>query len=302
MQRTIIVYNPRSSRFFDVKKDVIDRAKNLEGCLVGKYEIKKIGLDANVERLAEILSDGDMVVSAGGDATGVISVNAILRSGKDVVLAVLPYGNFNDLSHTLGVKSFDDIFSSRVQKNKLYPLEIIVDGEFFRYATCYVTVGMMAESVKIYDTPDLRHKLKTRFGRAIMSYVDLAKWYFKNRHRKTFLSQFELNGDLKKPGMSDYIAVNGCRMAKVLKSGGNYHDEKIFHRYVGKLTSFWRLARFMIRGVMCGVPGEKTAEDVLEFVKSSRVEIQAEGEYKVFANVRKIEIKKGEKYLNVIEI
>lgn len=302
MRRLIIVYNPMSSRYADVKSQVLDKAKNLEGILMGKYEIKKIGLDKNVEKLAEILNNGDMVVSAGGDATGVISVNAIVRSGRDAVLAVLPFGNFNDLSRTLGVERFEDVFGDKVQESKLYPLEIKIDGELFRYATCYVTVGMMAESVKIYDTPDLRRKLKTRFGREIISYVDLAKWYFGNRRKKVFLPQFYLNGALKKPGMSDYIAVNGRYMAKVLKGGEEYCDKKIFRRYVGKLTRLPRLVKFMATGMMRRVPGEETVGDVLEFVNPAKVEIQAEGEYKVCDNVKKIEIKKGTKYLKVVKI
>lgn len=302
MRRLIIVYNPRSSRYADVKSQVLDKAKNLEGVLVGKYEIKKIGLDKNVEKLAEILRDEDIVISAGGDATGVMSANAIIRSGKDVVLAVLPFGNFNDLSRTLGVEKFDDVFGGKARESKLYPLEIKINGELFRYATCYVTVGMMAESVKIYDTPELRRKLKTRFGRAIISYVDLAKWYFGNRHKKIFLPQFYLNGTLEKSGMSDYIAVNGRYMAKVLKGGEEYRDGKIFRRYVGKLTRLPRLVKFMAVGMMRRVPGEKTTGDVLDFVNSTKVEIQAEGEYKVCENVKKIEIKKGKKYLKVMKI
>ena len=110
MKRLLIVYNPRSSRAADVKMEVIDKARKLAGFMVGKYEIEKIGLDQNVANLAKILKDGDIVLSAGGDATGVIAVNAIIESGRDVTLAVLPYGNFNDLARTLGTNRFKDIF------------------------------------------------------------------------------------------------------------------------------------------------------------------------------------------------
>ena len=73
---------------------------------------------------------------------------------------------------------------------KYYPLEIFVDGKFVRYATCYVTVGMMGEAVKLYNKPKMRKTLKTVFGRKIGSYTKLAKWYFKNRHKKQFLPAF----------------------------------------------------------------------------------------------------------------
>ena len=49
------------------------------------------------------------------------------------------------------------------------------------------------------------------------------------------------------------------------------------------------------------VPGAETKGDVLEFVKPATVEIQAEGEYRVFRNVKKIEIRKAEKWLKVVQ-
>ena len=102
------------------------------------------------------------------------------------------------------------------KSEKFYPLEIVVDGKLFRCATCYVTIGMTAEAVKLYDEPGMRKKLKHNYGRSVSSYTELIKWYFKNRHRKEFLPQFKLNGELQKKGISDYVAVNG----KYLVCGG----------------------------------------------------------------------------------
>ena len=123
MKRLFIVYNPRSSRFLDVKKEVIDKTKSLKGYMVGKYEVEPTDVDENAKNLAKILKDGDLVLSAGGDATASISANGILRSNKDVTLAVLPYGNFNDLARTLGAKKFEDLFIDAQDKQ----LETIPD-------------------------------------------------------------------------------------------------------------------------------------------------------------------------------
>ena len=163
MKQLFILYNPNSSRSADVKRGVLDHQKDFKGYLIGKYEVEKTDVDKNATKFAKLLKDGDLVIAAGGDATGVIAANAILKSEKDVTLAVLPYGNFNDLSRTLGTKTLDDISSA--YSNKFYPLEIYVDDKFFRYATCYVTVGMMAEAVRLYDEPKLRKTLKTAKGR-----------------------------------------------------------------------------------------------------------------------------------------
>lgn len=324
MQRLLIVYNPSSSRFADVKKAVLTPAQNLKGCLIGKYEVEKTNLDSNITKLSKLIQDGDLVISAGGDATGIIASNGILKSGKDATLAVLPYGNFNDLSHTLGTSKMEDIIiwmgelaggtpaarsrqASTVRETarlgsiqKLYPLEIIVDDKLFRYATCYVTIGMMAESVKIYDHPKMRKKLKKASGRKISSYTNLAGWYFKNRHKKAFLPDFKLNGELQPRGTSDYAAINGRFLARIMKSRSYYQNPHTFLHQTDRLTNLWRLSKLMIKSILFHVPSTETRHDILEFLSPATVEIQAEGEYQVFKDIKKIEIKKGNKFIKVI--
>ena len=325
MKRLLVIYNSNSSLFANVKRDVLDHLTDLKGYIIGKYEVTKTNIDDNINKLAKLLEEGDLVVSAGGDATGVITSNAILKSGKDVNLAVLPYGNFNDLSRTLGTNSFEDIISwvsdgtggsptarrrmsSTVREaaaagpaQKYYPLEIIVDGQFYRYSTCYVTIGMMGAAVKLYDSPRLRKKLKTNFGRKVSSYTELASWYFKNRHKKVFLSEFKLNGQLQPKKTSDYIAFNGRYMARIMKSREDYSDPNTFRSKTDQLTSFWRLAKLMAKSIFHQIPGSKTIGDRLEFLKPATVELQAEGEHSIFRNIKTIEIRKSKKYLKVIK-
>ena len=303
MQRLLIVYNPRSSRFADVKKGVLTHAQNLKGYLIGKYEVEQTNLEANITKLSKLIQDGDLVISAGGDATGIIASNGVLKSGKDATLAVLPYGNFNDLSHTLGTSKLEDIINKPARSGlvqKLYPLEIIVDGKLFRYATCYVTIGMMAESVKIYDQPKMRKKLKTSFGRKISSYTDLAGWYFKYRHKKQFLPDFKLNGELQPKNTSDYAAVNGRFLARVLKSTPYYQNPHTFLHETDRLTNFWRLSKLITKSIFFRIANTETTYDKIEFLEPATIELQAEGEYKVFKNIKQIEIKKSDKFVKVI--
>lgn len=300
MQRLFLIYNPRSSRYAEVKRDVLDQIHDLKGYIIGKYEVQPTNLDDNITQFSKILKDGDLVISAGGDATGVIAVNSILKSGKDATLAALPYGNFNDLSRTLGTKTLNDIFSRTRQAHLFYPLEICVDGKFFRYATCYVTIGMTAEAVHIYDLPGMRKKLKKGFGRSISSYTELAGWYFKHRHKKQFIPDFTLNGQPQPPKSSDYAAVNGSSMARVMKGGKDCFKPKVFRSEVDRLTSFYRLAKLMIRSIFHRIPGSNTAGDTIEFAKPATITLQAEGEHQTFKNIQKIEIKKGTTCLKVI--
>ena len=300
IQRMILVYNPRSSRFAEVKTDVIDKVYKLKGYMIGKYEVEHTDVDQNSVKLAKILKNGDLVLAAGGDATAQIAANSIIKSNKDATLAVLPYGNFNDLSRTLKTNTIEQVLEQK-NTHKLYPLEIIVDGKLFRYATCYVTIGMTADAVKLYDTPKVRKKLKTNFGRKISSYTSLASWYFKNRHKKVFLPEFKLNGELQHKKTSDYAAINGRSMARVMKGGEDYQNSKIFRSETDRLTNFWRLFKLMAKSIFHRVPGTDTTGDTIEFIKPATVAIQAEGEYHTFKNVKTIEIKKGDKCLKVIE-
>lgn len=299
MQRLIIIYNPRSSRFSDVNKEVLDKTRELKGYLIGKYEVEKTNLDDNIVKFSKLIKDGDIIVAAGGDATGIIASNGILKSGKDATLAVLPYGNFNDLSRTLRTSKFEDVLKAKT--GKLYPLEIYVDGKLFRYATCYTTIGMTAEAVKLYNKPVMRRKLKKIFGRYVSSYTELIGWYFKNRHKKQFIPEFKLNGVLKHKKTSDYAALNGRSMARVMKGGEDFKNPKIFRSETDRLTNFWRLFKLMAKSILFRTPGSETKGDVIEFLNPATVEIQTEGEWKKFEDIKKIEIRKGAKCLKVIE-
>lgn len=309
MRRIVIVCNPRSSRYARVRKEVLDFLMNpnflrekygLTGVTIFRYEVAPTNVDDNALKLSKLLHDDDLVLSVGGDATGVIGLNAVMLSGKDATLAALPYGNFNDLARTLGIKKFDDIF--RAETKKLFPLDIIVDDCHFRYASCYVTVGMMAEAVELFDSKKVRTGLRKRKNRAVRSYFELAKWYFIHRHKKVFLPDFMMNSVLMRR-KSDYIVVNGKSLARVIRGRKNAFSPEVFTRKVGKLTSFVRLVWFMAKGMLCRISGEEVLkEDTIDFIEPANVEIQAEGEYKKFENIKKIQIKKNKAFVKVISL
>ena len=301
MSRLILVYNPNSSNYRRVKKDVLDKREEIfEGYNLSEYTIKKIGFENNVKNLTKIIKDGDILLALGGDATAAITANAILKSSKDAVLTVLPYGNFNDLARTLGTMNLKTL-DLKTRPIKLYPLEIYVDGEFWRFATCYVTIGMTAEAVELFDEPKFRKYMQKGHKSSWRSYLELARWYFKNRHRKVFLPEFTINGKATMKKTSDYAAVSGKSMCRVMKGGDDFKKPKVFRSKAFKTISFPKLFILMTRAILVRTPGEETKGDTLEFVNPATVELQAEGEYQIFENIKKIEVKKGDKCLRVIQ-
>lgn len=204
LKRLVIVYNSRSSKHAALEAEVLAPARKLSGWLVGKYEVLPTHVRDNAERLAKTLQDGDLVIVAGGDGTASVAVNGIMLSEKDVTLGVLGYGNFNDVARMLRSKQpvkYGDEYIGGVSEiverfeagkvREVYPLEALVDGKHWRYAPCYITLGMFAESTAVFDQPKVRQRLKDGKRHHLYSIGNLAIWYFKNRKRE-FLPEMEL--------------------------------------------------------------------------------------------------------------
>lgn len=301
MQRLIVVYNPNSSQYVHVKANFLTELPKLKGYTIGKYAIKKAPFNDNVVNLQKILKKGDIVIAAGGDATASIAMNAILLSKKDITFGVLPYGNFNDLARTLGTMNTTRMLghlkgqessSAPLVVKRLYPLDVIVDGKHWRYASGYVTIGMTAEAVELFDEPKFRKKMQKGHKSSWRSYLALAKWYFKNRHKKVFIPEFTLNGQPTKSKISDYCALSGRSMCRVMKGGNDYLRPEVFRSENCRLTSFPRLFNLMAKSILFRVPGQETTSDTIRFKNPATVEIQAEGEYNIFKDITTITIVK----------
>lgn len=321
LQKLIIVYNPRSSHYAKVQREVLASARQLKGWLVGKYELKPTDVDDNAARLAKLLNDGDLVVAAGGDGTAAVAVNGIMQSKKDVTFSALGYGNFNDVARMLGTKRAVEYggeyvggiteITQRFEAGKvtgIYPLEAKVDGKLWRYAPCYVTLGMFAESAAVLNSESVRKKLRTGKKHLFFSLWQLAKWYFSN-HKQVFLpgmmlarTKDQMSVEVKLPGgTTDYLAINSPRVAKLMRGTKSAHRMREFRSTTAQLGSFWRLMWFMTRSVVARIPGKKTLGDVIKFEQPSTVMIHAEGEYQKLEDVKKIEIKKSKTALKVVQ-
>lgn len=317
MQRLIIVYNPRSSKHAKIDAEVIRPAMKLAGYMVGKFEVKHTPLDENALNLSKIIMNGDLVISAGGDGTSSVALNGIMLSQKNATLAVLGYGNFNDFARTLGHKNLDEIISDFEQSNSknFYPLEAIIDGNHYRYAACYFTVGMFAESTEVFDSKSARKNLKTGKKGLFYSLRKLAGWYFKNKRTAFLPSDIKLNGSslntykLSKSGnrssirgkkVSDLLFINGKTVAKLMRGGDFWQHQSDFLFNYSKLTSFPRLVCFMIKSISHRIPGKivNTPQEI-SFDAPSEIEIQGEGEYQKI-NLKTLTVKKSEHGIKVL--
>ncbi len=303
MKRLFIVYNPRSSHYAQVKKDIIEKLKGLKGVMIGKFEVAPTNVDDNAKRLAKVLSSGDLVIAAGGDGTANIAVNGIMLSrAQNVKFGVIGYGNFNDVARTFGGLKLEDILRGRVRR--VYPLECKINGKHWRFGMCYFTLGMFAEACACFDAPKTRKTLRKGGRKTIFSLMTLTKWWLKNRRRKFLPDSFALGdssedfADCKK--VSDYMAVNGRSVAKIMKGSDWYLKEGAFLSMTGQMTKFRKLVPMMMKSVLRRIPGEESDYDCLVFPEATKVMIQAEGEYKMISGVRTVEIMKVGKPLLVV--
>lgn len=306
MKRLILVYNPRSSRYARVRKEVLAPVRRLKGWMIGRFEVVNTDVDDNARRLAKILKDDDLVVAAGGDAAATIAVNGIMLSGfPEVKLAVLGYGNFNDVAKSFGnlnLKAVLDL-AEKDRKKRVWALDLLVDGKHFRYGMSYFTVGMFAESCALFDEPEIREKLCSGKKGVLFSIKELARWWRRERKRR-FLPDFEViwrGGKTRRcTGCTDYVAVNGLRMAQLMKGRHWCLLKDEFQSEVGNLSSFGGLMRIMLPSIVRQIPGEETKDDVLKFDEGGEVMVQAEGEYKRVKVERTIEVKKARRPIWVI--
>lgn len=307
--KIILVINPRSTQARRAKKEILEPLNQFifeqggtKKVTVLKYEIQPTNVDENARGLAKMLSDDDIMITIGGDGTATIGLNAVLLSCKQVKYYTVPYGNFNDIARTVRA----------ARGGKVFLLEALLDGEHFRYALCYFTVGMLAKSTEIFDETRIRERLRKKRNNLFFSLFELFKWFLIN-HKTRFIpdftyrliGSFKNNKDLKQGGVkknySDMIILNGVSMAKIMR-GGEYYRNRYFLVKTGRMQNIFSIGWFMIRSILFKVPGEKVEGCEFFFKKedSCTIEIQAEGEYKKFSNVEKIEFRKVKEALQIL--
>lgn len=202
---------------------------------------------------------------------------------------------------------------------KIYPLEVLVDGKHWRYAPCYATLGLLAEASEMMDGGKMRKSLNTGKRGPLYSLVMAVFWYLKNKGRKFLPAsvsagsrdsadagvsvagvEVRLNGELLEEGTTDYLAVNGPTMSRLMKGGKWYLSEEGFGSGAKRLGKFWKMVGFGLRSVVFGLKLAETKGDVVEFSVPSTVEIQAEGEYQRLEGVSRIEVRKAERGMMVV--
>ena len=282
--RVILVCNCKSTGHKRVEKEVVKPLREFilrqKGMTFLRFDVELPTLEENAEKLSRLIMDGDVVLAAGGDGTAGIGVNGIMQSGKVAKFYVIPYGNFNDIIQILRTNS----------GKRVYPIEALMDGKHFRYALAYFTIGMMAESTKIFDDEKVRRKLRKSKFNLIFSLKTLLMWFFVNR-KKDYIT---IDGQK----YSDILVVNGKNVARLMK-GGEYYLGETFLYTEQRLNNLFAMVFFMLQAMFSGIPGKKLKNKTIHFEEKQRIFIQSEGEYKDLV-VQEISFSKSDKTIEIL--
>lgn len=278
-RRLVIVENPRSSAASNIEHEVFDRL-DAQNVRYERVTMRYPNATANILDLAETLKSGDMVISAAGDGTASQVANATLLSAEDIEIGFLPYGNFNDIAraHTrLGSTVLDLLHAEAITT---IPLTIMNDGEHWRYAPAYATVGWSALATQVFSHDISRYITRNtlpplKLGASLLQIV-----YRYYRDRSYTLPDFTAHDTSEiHTGLTDIIAINNPAVASSIGSRRKWYDTEEFGYRELDVSHFFPNLVFGLQSLARQMPLSSKERVDIRFHEPVTIPIQTEGEF-----------------------
>lgn len=277
-EQLIIIQNPNSTRADKIDQKVFVPL-DAQGIPYEIYHTESADTEQNIADMQEQIPRDATVIIAAGDGTAMQAVNASLRGQKDWTLGFVPLGNFNDNAHSHARRHdsvLDLLGAPEIATN---PLAIEVDGEYWRHAPAYMTIGWTALAASQFGDSESRKAMKDAPAalKLVKSLGQLAGNYFHNR--RTLLPPFEANGAYQ-ASTTDVLAINSPYVGGIVRSQDSYFDKS----YFGSRTDI-NVGRilpnipFGLRAIAGHTPSDRVDSLHLTFEEVSHVPVQTEGEF-----------------------
>lgn len=287
----IVIRNPNSTDAAHV--DELEFELKRQDISYVPYETESADTEDNIAAMQYMLPDHEAtVISAAGDGTAMQLLNAILRSGKQrsITSGFVNYGGFGDIPHAHNDKrdAVMDVLAAPVTERR--PLTIDVNGEYWRDAPAYMTLGFTALAAMKFDTPESRQMMKSgpQLLKRPKSILQLGQSYFE--HSGTHLPPFRIDDDAQvNHRATDIIVANNPYVGGIIKLPDSHYDTPYFGRRADIDVS--RIAPnipFGLKALAGYAPFVRAETLRIAFECASRVPIQTEGETAYLDDVRDI--------------
>jgi hypothetical protein len=277
-ENLIIVQNPNSTRADKIDEKVF-RPLDQQGIPYEVYHTESADTEQNIADMQEQIPAGATVMVAAGDGTAMQAVNASLRSEKNWKLGFVPLGNFNDNAHSHAKHHHSVIDLLNAPEVTINPLRIEVDGEYWRHAPAYMTIGWTALAASQFGDIESRKAMKDTPTalKLAKSLGQLAGNYVKNG--RVLLPPFMAN-DSYHDDSTDILAINSPYVGGIVRSQDNYFDKSYFGSRadinVGRILPN---IPFGLKALAGRTPSDRVQEMHLVFDEVAHLPVQTEGEF-----------------------
>lgn len=182
-RKFVVFYNnqsTRSSGFDPLVRTPLDKYCHRTGASV-TYLTVLPNFNDTIKYIAkaDMIKDGDTVVAAGGDGTLSAVFNGLVKSGKEVDFVVLPLGQANDMTGSLGSrkKFFDIIGIVNSPTIEYQALDLKINDKHLYYALHEWGVGHLAN---IGERNDRLQRIAKANGKKINVPAEVFKYYRKH--------------------------------------------------------------------------------------------------------------------------
>ena len=286
-RKLVIVQNPYSTRHREVQAGVFDRL-DTAGITYDTITTRYSQAAENIDYLAGRLPNDAHVISAAGDGTSTQVVNAGLRAELDgAVYSFIGYGNCNDLAR--GQRDPLPLLQANRHTIIHQPLSIEVNGEPWRYAPGYMTLGLTALIASGFASTASRERMRRTppHTKLVRSMGQVATTYL--RAHNTFLPPFTTNlSTIEQAGLTDVMMINSQCMGRMIRSSIDYPQTDFFGYHQADFSSVWKNIPFAYSAVTGHTPAEKVTDITLNFREPATILAQTEGEHAVLPAVSTI--------------
>lgn len=283
-RKLIVVQNPYSTRHREVQAGVFDRL-DTAGIPYDTITTRYSQAKYNIKDLADRLPDDTHIISAAGDGTSTQVVNAGLRAElDDAVYSFIGYGNCNDLAR--GQRDPLPLLQASHSIIIHQPLSIEVNGELWRYAPGYMTLGLTALVASGFADAASRERLRRTppYTKLVRSMGQVAATYL--RTHDTYLPPFTTNLSAEEQaGLTDVMIINNQRMGRVIRSSIDYPQTDFFGYHQADFSSVWKNIPFACNAIAGHTPAERITDITLTFREPATILAQTEGEHAVLPAV-----------------